>query len=193
VEHHAADSEIELARELIAGNANALERFIEVFQGKVFQYSYLMCGQRDDAEEVAQETLMKVFESFGQLREPEHVKTWVFRIARNNCLMKRRKSVFAPAEELALDDMTYQAADTGETADAQVFRGELREALEAAIRRLPPIYRAVVLLRDVEDLTTEQAADILGVSVDVVKTRLHRARRALRQALEPALANEVTK
>jgi RNA polymerase sigma-70 factor (ECF subfamily) len=193
VKHQSADLEIELARDLIAGNTKALEPFVELFQRKVFQYSYLMCGQRDDAEEVAQETLMNVVENFDQLREPEHVKSWVFRIARNNCLMKRRKSVFAPDEELPFDEKAYRARDKGEQPDVQAFRGELREVLEGAIRRLPPIYRAVVLLRDVEELTTEQAAGILDVSVDVVKTRLHRARQILRQALEPALARQVAK
>jgi RNA polymerase sigma-70 factor, ECF subfamily len=193
VKDQSADSEVELARELIAGNANALERFVSAFQRKVFQYSYLMCGQRDDAEEVAQETLMNVFENFDQLREPEHVKSWVFRIARNNCLMKRRKSLFAPAEELPFDEMVYQVPDMGDQPDVQTFRGELREALEGAIRRLPPIYRAVVLLRDIEELSTEQTADVLDVSVDVVKTRLHRARQALRQALEPALTAHINK
>ncbi len=63
-----------------------------------------MCGHREDAEEVAQDTLLKVFESFGQLREPERIRPWVFRIARNACLMKRRKSMFAPSQELSLDD-----------------------------------------------------------------------------------------
>jgi RNA polymerase sigma-70 factor, ECF subfamily len=193
VKDQSADSEVELARELIAGNANALERFVSAFQRKVFQYSYLMCGQRDDAEEVAQETLMNVFENFDQLREPEHVKSWMFRIARNNCLMKRRKSLFAPAEELPFDEMVYQVPDMGDQPDVQTFRGELREALEGAIRRLPPIYRAVVLLRDIEELSTEQTADVLDVSVDVVKTRLHRARQALRQALEPALTAHINK
>ncbi len=62
-----------------------------------------MCGHREDAEEVAQETLLKVFESFDQLREPERVRPWVFRIAKNACLMKRRKSVFAPEHELSLE------------------------------------------------------------------------------------------
>ena len=64
-----------------------------------------MCGSPEDAEEVAQETLFKVFESFDQFREPERVRAWVFRIARNACLMQRRKSVFAPAHELSLDEM----------------------------------------------------------------------------------------
>ena len=181
-----SDEEVRLARELLAGDASAFERFVDSFRSRIFQYSYLMCGQREDAEEVAQETLMKVFENFDQLREPERVKPWVFRIARNACLMKRRRSIFAPSEELSLDDVTgpaHEPRDHAERPDDQALRGELREVLDAAIRELPPPYRAVVLLRDIEELSTEETAGILDVSLDVVKTRLHRARTALRQYL----------
>src|SRR5437764_2857510 len=81
--------EVGLARALAAGEPQAFERFVEHFRSKIFHYSWLVCGQRDDAEEVAQETLLKVFESFHQLREPERVRAWIFRIARNACLMQR--------------------------------------------------------------------------------------------------------
>ena len=190
-----SDEEVRLAKGLLAGDTEGFERFVEVFQGKVFRYSYLMCGHREDAEEVAQETLMKVFENFDQLREPERVKPWVFRIARNNCLMKRRRSIFAPPEEFSLDEMVQDSGgegvrrriepeDRSERPDAHAQRQELRVVLDHAIRELPPIYRAVVLLRDVEELSTEEAAEVLDVSTDVVKTRLRRARVALREALE---------
>jgi RNA polymerase sigma-70 factor (ECF subfamily) len=81
--------EIELAKGLLSGDAEAFERFVEHFRNRLFQYTWLVCRQREDAEEVAQEALLKVFESAAQLREPEHVRAWVFRIARNACLMKR--------------------------------------------------------------------------------------------------------
>src|ERR1700680_4945330 len=76
-------SEIELARRLMTGDADAFDRFVEYFPAKNFQYSGLMCGQREDAEEVAQETLLKVFENFNDLRQPERIRPWVFRIAKN--------------------------------------------------------------------------------------------------------------
>jgi len=94
--------ETELARRLVTGDDKAFDRFVEHFRAKIFQYSWLMCGQREDAEEVAQDTLLKVFENFDQLREPERVRPWIFRIARNACLMQRRRSVFAPPHELSL-------------------------------------------------------------------------------------------
>jgi len=182
------ESEANLARALLAGEPEAFDRFVETFQSKVFQYSFLMCGQREDAEEVAQETLMKVFESLDQLREPERVKSWVFRIAKNACLMKRRKSIFAPPQEFSLDQPvagTFEVRDLGALPDRQLLGHEAAEWLRLAIVDLPETLRSVVLLRDLEELSTEDTAGILGVSTDVVKTRLHRARLALREKLSP--------
>ena len=184
--------EVAWARRLLAGDGSAFTPFVEIFQTKIFQYTWLMCGQREDAEEVAQETLMRVFESFDQLRDPAQVKAWVFRIAKNYCLMKRRKSVFAPARELSLDELhpshdgdgqTLQVPDLGERPDAAMLRGELGERLERALRALPESYRSVVLLRDVEELSTAETASILEISEDNVKQRLHRGRLALRKEL----------
>lgn len=173
------------------GDASAFTPFVESFQAKIFQYTWLTCGQREDAEEVAQETLLKVFENFDQLREPEHVRAWVFRIAKNFCLMKRRRSVFAPERELSLDELLptpdgerrLQIQDSAEAIEDSMLRGELNAQLESAIRQLPEIYRTAVLLRDVEELSTADTAAILEVSEDVVKQRLHRGRLALRKAL----------
>jgi RNA polymerase sigma-70 factor (ECF subfamily) len=106
--------ETALAQALLAGEVGAFERFVEHFRCKIFPYSWLMCGSPDDAEEVAQETLLKVFENFDQLREPEWIRSWVFRIAKNVCLMQRRKSVFA-AEELPLE---IDVPDAGDEAGA---------------------------------------------------------------------------
>ena len=188
--------EIELANALLAGHAGAFDEFVEHFRGKIFQYSWLMCGQREDAEEVAQETLLCVFDSFGELRDPKHVRSWVFRIAKNVCLMKRRKSVFAPAHELSLDEVlpnqngesqSFEIGDWSKLPDDQLLRNEMREALHAAVAELPAQYRAVILLRDLEELSTEETAQILSLSTDVVKQRLHRARLALRQKLDKRL------
>lgn len=186
---------MELARALISGQAKAFEQFAEYYRTKIFRYTWLMCGQREDAEEVAQETLLKVFEKLSQLENPEHVRAWVFRIARNECLMMRRKSVYAPVQELSLDqflpavnqDGEYrhlQIADWSALPDDRLLQTELHEEIDRGIRELPETYRAVVLLRDVEELSTEDTARILDLTADVVKTRLHRGRLALRQKLD---------
>lgn len=186
--------EAALARALLAGNPEAFDRFVEHFRTKIFQYTYLMCRQREDAEEVAQETLLKVFENFDRLRDPERVRAWVFRIARNECYMKRRKSVFAPERELSLEELfparldgdskRLEIADWSSLPDIEMMRSELRESLEGAIAELPEHYRSVLLLRDLEDLSGEETAEVLEVSVDVVKTRLHRARLMVRKKLD---------
>jgi len=195
------DTEVKLARQLIAGEPEAFDRFVEHFRAKIFHYSWLMCGQREDAEEVAQETLLKVFESFAHLREPERVRPWVFRIAKNACLMKRRKSVFAPSQELSLDEFlpamnhegghaTIQIADWSRLPDRQMLQSEMKEVLARAIRELPENYRAVILLRDMEELSTLETAQILDLTEDVVKTRVHRARLAVRQELDEYLRTD---
>ena len=178
--------ETELARAVLNGEPLAFERFVEHFRSKVFHYSWLMCGRPEDAEEVAQETLLNAFGHFDSLREPERVRSWIFRIARNACLMQRRKSVFAPDHELSLDDLAPGDEPAGDARppDAQYLRGELRAVLDRVIMELPPIYRAVVLLRDLEELSTEETAQTLDVGIDVVKTRLRRGRQALRQKLD---------
>lgn len=186
--------EVEWARRLLAGDAEAFVPFVESFQSKVFQYTWLMCGQREDAEEVAQDTLLKVFESFDQLRDPRVVKAWVFRIAKNYCLMKRRRSIYAPERELSLDELmpgaesggqalASRVPDDGALPDDRVLQAELGSELRAALSELPETYRSVVLLRDVEELTTAEAAEVLELSPDVVKQRLHRGRLALRKRL----------
>ena len=185
------EAESRLAHSLIAGKPEAFDRFVEHFRSKVFHYSWLMCGSPEDAEEVAQETLLKVFASIDQLRDPGRVRAWVFRIARNACLMQRRKSVFAPAQELSLDDLppSGETADAADAPDRTLLSGELKAVLDRVILELPPSYRAVVVLRDLEELSTEETAEILSLRPDAVKTRLHRARAAMRQTLDCYLNN----
>lgn len=178
--------EIELARDLLAGKPEAFDRFVEIFRSKLFQYTFLVCGQREDAEEVAQETLLKAFERFRQLREPEHIRSWMFTIARNECMMKRRRSLFAPERELSLDDsgLDHVVTDSASLPEEELLRAELREALHDAVSSLPENYRPVLLLRDVEELSTAETAQVLDLSEDVIKQRLRRARLMLRERME---------
>ena len=195
------EAEIELARQLIAGEPEAFDRFVEHFRAKVFHYSWLMCRNREDAEEVAQETLLNVFENFDHLREPQRVRPWVFRIAKNACLMKRRKSVFAPSQELSLDDflprmdhtgrhVKLQIADWSGLPEDRLLQSEMKQVIDRATSALPETYRSVILLRDMEELSTLETAQILDLTEDVVKTRLHRGRLAVRQKLDEYLRTD---
>ena len=193
-------AETALARQLLNGDLGAFDRFVAYFRSRIFNYSWLMCGQREDAEEVAQEALLRVFEKFTELRDPERVRPWVFRIAKNACLTKRRRSLFAPSnnQEVSLDSLMpardgqgggvrIENADWSRLQEDQVLQAEMHKELRQAIRDLPDLYRPVILLRDMEELSTEETAQILDVSEDVVKTRLHRARLMLRRQLDARL------
>jgi RNA polymerase sigma-70 factor, ECF subfamily len=190
--------EVQLARDLLNGRVGAFDRFVSLFRSKLLNYSFLVCRQHEDAEEITQETLLRVFQNLNQLKDPERVKAWVFRIARNACLMKRRKSVFAPDRELSLDELMpnsshedgrkrIEIADWSALPEDRAFQAELRRALDVAIAELPEIYKTVLLLRDVEELTTEETAEVLDITTDTVKTRLHRARLAVRKSLDEFL------
>ena len=135
---------------------------------------------------------MKAYLGLKDLREPRAVRTWLFRVASNQCLMKRRGEKNEPARHLSLDRFKPPGWEDGEPRDvpdwsglpeAGAQRAELREALERAISDLAPDYKLVVILRDVEGLSTEETAEALGVRVPTVKMRLHRARMTLREQL----------
>lgn len=194
-------TEVELAKRLMAGDTSAFEPFVEGMQGRLFRFAFANCGQREDAEEVAQETLLKVFESLKQLREPERIRPWVFRIAKNICYMRRRKSIYAPEEELSLDQLMpgfrddsdgrkLEIADWSHLPEKEAMSAETREMLRKSILELPDIYRHTLLLRDMEELSTEETAEVLGINTDAVKTRLHRARLALRQRMDHRMRME---
>lgn len=182
---------IQLVAELQAGAPGAFDRFVDLYRPKIFAFSYGMCGHREDAEDVAQETLLQAFRKFNTLRAPEALSTWLFRIARNACLLKHRKSKFAPEHELPLEDFmphkggegALDIPDWSRLPDEQLLNTEMGEQLRNAIGKLAPKYRMVLLLRDVQQLSTAEVAEIAGITEEAVKTQLHRARLAVRAEL----------
>ena len=182
----------ELIGRLQRNEPGAYEEFMTTFGPGLLRFGKRMCGDPDDAEEVLQDTLLKTFTSIGTLKEPGAFRTWLFRILANACLMRRRKSQYL-SEEIPLDEALPDAASLdaprpwAELPDRVLQNAELRRHLEEAILSLPPDYRLVILMRDVEGLTTEETARALGVNRDVVKMRLHRARAKMRNALDSGL------
>jgi RNA polymerase sigma-70 factor (ECF subfamily) len=173
------EKETALARAVIEGVPGSIDELLSLFRHKVLQYSYLTCRQRDDAEEVAQETMLLAYRHLHTLRDPSRVRAWMFRIARNACLLSRRKSKFEPSREDALATVK----DTAANPEGQVLRDEVKQQLEEAMDLLTHGQRTVFLLREFEKMSTEETAEALEVSTAVVKTRLSRARRILRHKL----------
>src|SRR5262249_22434401 len=153
-----------------------------------------------DAEEVLQDVFLTVFRKIGSFEQRAKLGTWLYRITTNLALNKRRG--LAATVEVALDDLlpiyvadghpagdrSFLLTDWSETPEEEFLAGEGRAALDRALALLPDGYRAVLVLRDVEGLSNEEAADALGESVSSVKSRLHRARMALREVITRSLA-----
>ena len=181
-----------MAVALIAGRPEAFEPFVERFGPLIMNFGRRMCGRRDDAEEVLQETLLQAYLSLKDLREPAALRTWVYRVAANACLRMRRRGKHDPDQEISLEEVLPQAmadgspphiGDWSEVPIDTLLRGELKEQLDRAILDLPQDFRIVLILRDQEGFSTHETAGILGISESLAKMRLHRARLAMRKSL----------
>lgn len=166
----------------------AFEELLHHFGPHLLNFGMKMCRQKEDALDIFQDTLEKAYSSLSQLKEPHAIKTWLFRVAANACLMKRRKPL-AAAEEVPLELMEPDKGSLEQEASWTVLpekvmeNSELRDQLKEAVLSLPENYRSVLLLRDMEGFSTEETAEILSLSKDVVKMRLLRARAKVREAL----------
>jgi RNA polymerase sigma-70 factor, ECF subfamily len=179
----------EALRWLQSGKRRDLERALAVLQQAVFGFGMKVCGNPADAEDTAQETLVRVAQSLGKFPNARALTLWLYKVAKSQCLMSRRKSKFAPERMLALDELMPQPAGDGPAPgwainpEDALLETEFRERLETAIRALPKGYRLVLVLRDMEQLDTREVAEVMGISEDNVKTRLHRARVFVRNEL----------
>jgi RNA polymerase sigma-70 factor (ECF subfamily) len=174
-----------------AGDRRALERLLERHQGAVYRFGMKMCGEPEDAKDVLQETLFAAARTLPDFRGASSVSTWLYTIARSFCLKKRRTSKFAPDRIESLEaqaEATAQVADQARSPEEDAAARQTRRVLEEAISALDPMYREVLILRDVEGLPAAEVAEILGLTVEAVKSRLHRARVAVREQVAPALA-----
>ena len=178
---------IEAAR---AGDRRALEKLLERHQGAVYRFGMKMCGEPEDAKDVLQETLFAAVRTLPEFRGASSVSTWLYTIARSFCLKKRRTSKFAPERIESLEaheEASAEVADGRRSPEEDASARQTRKVLDAAISELDPMYREVLLLRDVEGLPAAEVAEILGLTVEAVKSRLHRARVAVRERVAPVL------
>lgn len=183
---------------LRANDPAAYERFVRDQLPRLLVVARRILGNEEDAREAVQEAFLSAFKGLAAFDGGSRLTTWLHRIAVNAALMKLRARKRRP--ELSLDGLLPRFVDDGhqadppaawaERADVALARKETREEVRRMIDRLPESYRTVLLLRDIEEVDTEEAARLLGVSVGVVKTRLHRARQALRTLLDPVIRGD---
>ena len=200
----AGPDDLALLERLRAGDSAALELLMERFASRVYRVASGICRSSADAEEVVQDVFLTLFRKTDSFEGRAALGTWLYRIAVNTALNKRRGKR-ADAEEPLEDllptfledghrqgDRSFLLADWSAMPDEALLSKEGRQVIRAAVARLPEHYRAVLLLRDVEELSSEEVAEVLGESVASVKSRLHRARMALRELLTRTYASGVS-
>ena len=180
-------TDAELLERARRGDRDALEHLLTRHQDRVYRFGVKVCGDPEDAKDVLQETLLAAARSLRDFRGGSSLATWLYTIAHRFCLRARRKSTFAPTAIQSLDDgpggAPIEIASDERPPDQEAAAREVRAALEAAIRALPADQREVLVLRDVEGLKATEVGQVLELSVPAVKSRLHRARLAVREAL----------
>jgi len=184
-----------LIARLRARDETAVHELAERYGSRIFQLALRHMKNREDAEEVTQDVLMKVYRKVGAFRGDAALSSWIYRITFNTAMSRLRNTRLARAAEqerdramaaeAALDQprTPRQTADWSQIPDELMLRTQLRHAVAQAIRELPEIYRAPVMLRDIEGLSTEEASSRLKLKDQTLKSRLHRGRLMLRERL----------
>lgn len=182
-----------LVRDAAGGDPAAMERLLTTVQEMAYRFSMSVCGRAADAEDAMQEALIKTYRYTSSIREPEAFRPWLHRTVKNACLMSRRRRVDQPkrlesieSARVGDDAAPIDPPDPGRNPEQITENTRLRGRLQHALRTLPPSLRAVVVLREMQGLSTREVADAMGLSEANVKTRLSRARKALQLALEAA-------
>lgn len=175
------DPLVERAR---SGDRGALEALLSSLAPSIHRFARGLCKGATDADDVLQDTLIAVAGHLGEFEGRSSLSSWVFALTRSACSHRRRGLKNRPPEP---DDALSEAPDAAPDPESIASRNELGRALTRALNGLSDDYREVILLRDVEGLSAPEAADALSISIDALKSRLHRARGALRDALRPIL------
>ena len=179
---------------LQAGDESAYEQLIERFQAPVYNLAWRLLNDQADANDVAQEVFLKIFRNVGSFRGDSSLRTWVYRIAVNESHNRRRWLFRHRRGETGIEDTFDDSEcrekplmDSGETPFDFTVNREAQVLLEEALAEINPVFRAALVLREVEDMSYEEIADILEVSIGTVKSRIVRGREALRRNLAARL------
>jgi RNA polymerase sigma-70 factor (ECF subfamily) len=173
------------------GDHRAFTQLVRKLENTVYRYAYKLCRDQQRAEETLQDTFVNMYRKLNQFDGRAKLSTWLYSIATNSCLMKHRsarsREGIISYEELPL--VREEVSSRGSSPHATLENKELKAALDNAIESLPVAYRLVFVMRDIEGLTAEETSRVLRISVEATKSRLRRARAALRETLHPFLTS----
>jgi RNA polymerase sigma-70 factor (ECF subfamily) len=185
-------SEAALLTRLQAGDERAVAELADTYGSKVYQLAFRYLRNKEDAEEITQDVLYKVYRKIGEFRGDSALSSWIYRITFNAAMSRLRTTSYQRARDeertpVEQDELgappSHDIADWSDMADERVLRSQLRRRVLRAILALPAIYRAPVMLRDIQGMSTEEASAMLHVKDQTLKSRLHRGRLILRKQL----------
>jgi len=171
-------------------DSKSLEEALALLQKTIFSFSMKVCRQRQDAEDTMQEVLLKSVPNLPKFDNAKALMVWLYKVAKNRCLMSRRRSKYAPKEDLSLDELMPDRRELQKlsgnpdgTPEASLLRSENTKLLRQAVQKLPVEYRLILVLHDMEELSDGDIAEITGFRLGTIRVRLHRARLFIRKAL----------
>ena len=181
-----------LARLALKGDQQAFAELVDLYQDKLYHMAYRMLSNRQEAEDVVQDTFLRVYKNLDRFDETLKFSTWIYRIATNLCIDRLRKR--KPIYSLDAESQDYEGLDgysmipsDDKTPESELILSDTQRIIHQAMESLPPKYKSVMMLRYIQDLSLQEVGDILGMPVTTIKTRVHRGREFLRKKLEHRL------
>ena len=187
--------ELSQAVDLLRRNTpEAIGEAIGLLQNTVYSFSMKVCGHAEDAEDTTQEVLFRSLDHLAKIHDPQALAVWLYTVTKNRCWRMRKKPAHAPSQAFSLDELMPDAAelgrllqDTGESPEDHLLHAEQDHLLHQAVLHIPAQLRIVLVLCDMEELTTGQVAQVLNLQPGTVRVRLHRARLSVRREMNRLL------
>ncbi|WP_425271778.1 RNA polymerase sigma factor SigW [Paenibacillus protaetiae] len=184
--------EARLAKLALKGDQRAFAELVDLYQDKLFHMAYRMLNNRQEAEDVVQDTFLRVYKNLDKYDEGLKFSTWIYRIATNLCIdrLRKRKPSYSldaeSSEHEGLDGYSMIPSDN-RTPESEVLLTETQKIVHQAIESLPPKYKTIMMLRYIQDMSLQEIGEVLDMPVTTIKTRVHRGREFLRKKLEHKL------
>lgn len=186
-------TDAQLLEQVKKGDPKAMDQLLSRHEQKIYRFGLRMCGNEDDARDVLQETLLAAFKNLGTFRGDAQLSTWLYQVARSFCIKHRRRREGEPAHLESMEGSEVKAIPTDSSSlETKAHAREVGHVIQAAMNTLQLDHREALVLRDVEGLSAEEAAEVVGIEVGALKSRLHRARVQLKQSLAAVLEDQTT-
>lgn len=181
--------ESQLVKLVLKGDQNAFSQLVDLYQEKLYHMAYRMLNNRQEAEDVVQDTFLRVYNNLEKYDDTMKFSTWIYRIATNLCIDRLRKR--KPVYSLDAESSDYEGLDgysmipsDNRTPESELLISETQSIIHQAIDTLPPKYKSVMILRYIHELSLQEVGEVLDMPVTTIKTRVHRGREFLRKKLE---------